>query len=230
MSIENVKKQFNFNPAGILAKNLDWADGKSDKKISASVWNEFVKDKGGKTIKYSISEKNAVKSISVYLERKSKETGKNKVELMMEWLNKINEKKSDSTNPKLSVKDLMKAALEKSFSKTTAKDRADKFTDFLAGKSDTYFKPSADSAAQEFHQVIKNLKGKVPLNLLGIQLYLMDMYPALVKQAQNLGIKAPKVSHSPNASVKEINNDILKACVALKNQILAAERNKAKKV
>lgn len=224
MSIENVKKQFNVNPAEVLANNLDWADGKSDKKISASVWNEFVKDKGGKTVKYSISEKNAVKSISVYLDRKSKETGKNKFELMMEWFNKINKKKSDSTNPKLSVRE--KVVLKK----LTVNEQADQIAKYLKGETATILRPAADSAAQVFERVIRNAKGKLPLNL-ALHFFLMDLYPQLVKQAKKLGIEAPaKVHHKQNASMEEICKDNLNACVALKNQILAAERNKAKKV
>ena len=224
MSIENVKKQFNVNPAEVLANNLDWADGKSDKKISASVWNEFVKDKGGKTIENSISEKNAVKSISVYLERESKETGKNKFELMMEWFNKINKKKSDSTNPKLSVRE--KVVLKK----LTVNEQADQIAKYLKGETATILRPAADSAAQVFERVIRNAKGKLPLNL-ALHFFLMDLYPQLVKQAKKLGIEAPaKVHHKQNASMEEICKDNLNACVALKNQILAAERNKAKKV
>ena len=229
MSIENVKKQFNVNPAEVLANNLDWTDGKTDKKISASVWNEFVKDKGGKTIENSISEKNAVKSISVYLERESKETGKNKFELMLEWLSKIDKmrsgkKKSVSANPKLSVKD--KVVLKE----LTVNERADQVAKYLKGETETIPIPAADSAAQVFERVIRNAKGKLPLNL-ALHFFLMDLYPQLVKQAKKLGIEAPaKVHHKQNASMEEICKDNLNACVALKNQILAAERNKAKKV
>ena len=50
--------------AGTIAMALDAKDGKSDGKISASIWNEFVADKGGKTIQYSINMDNAIKSIS----------------------------------------------------------------------------------------------------------------------------------------------------------------------
>lgn len=50
-----------------LALKLDAEDGNVDNKISASIWNNFVKDKGGKEIKSFITVDKAVKSISTYM-------------------------------------------------------------------------------------------------------------------------------------------------------------------
>ncbi len=76
------------NATGI-AKELDKKDGKEDGKISASIWNEFVADKGGKTIKYSIDIENAKKSISTYLYRNSNVNGESKDNIASEWLMKL---------------------------------------------------------------------------------------------------------------------------------------------
>lgn len=73
----------------ILVQALDAKDGKVDGKISASVWNEFVKDKGGKTIKNFINSTNAEKSISTYLAKNSKISGKDKAKLAAEWFSAI---------------------------------------------------------------------------------------------------------------------------------------------
>jgi hypothetical protein len=64
----NINK-INGTSAGMIAQQLDAADGKKDGKISASVWNSFVKDKGGKQIKNSISVENAMNSITTYAVR-----------------------------------------------------------------------------------------------------------------------------------------------------------------
>lgn len=60
--------------ARFIFNNLDTADGNVDKKISASVWNEFVKTSGGNTIKEFIDENNAMKSIMTYLKRSDSST------------------------------------------------------------------------------------------------------------------------------------------------------------
>lgn len=57
------------NRATVIAKELDKKDGNTDNKISASIWNSYVADKGGNTIKHSISLENAIKSITVYAQR-----------------------------------------------------------------------------------------------------------------------------------------------------------------
>ena len=83
-----------------IAKELDKKDGKEDGKISASIWNEFVADKGGKTIQYSITLENATKSISTYLHRNNNANGESKNNILSEWLMKVfapkeNENKTD---------------------------------------------------------------------------------------------------------------------------------------
>lgn len=52
--------------AGQKAKELDKADGVKDGKISASVWNKYAKEHGGKTIKKEISVNDAMNSITTY--------------------------------------------------------------------------------------------------------------------------------------------------------------------
>ena len=77
----------NSTLAGRIAKELDKKDGKEDGKISASVWNEFVADKGGKQIKYSITVENAMNSITTYAVRNQS----NEVpvdDLAEKWFNK----------------------------------------------------------------------------------------------------------------------------------------------
>ena len=50
MSDINVNKSNLFTYSSNLAQKLDAEDGNKDNKISASVWNNFVKDKGGKDV------------------------------------------------------------------------------------------------------------------------------------------------------------------------------------
>jgi len=52
--------------AGLKAQELDAADGKKDGKISASVWNKYAKEHGGKTVKTEISVVDAMNSITKY--------------------------------------------------------------------------------------------------------------------------------------------------------------------
>lgn len=231
MSVENLKAS-KANLAKGISNVLDISDGKKDKKISASVWNEFVKDKGGKKIKYSISLENAMKSISVYLERESKRTGKSKEDLAVKWFmgaeDKMNKPVASELPSAKELQDYVNNGLHKEqISPKSIKRRADEATKFINGKAVSFEKPCVETAAQEFHQVIKNLNGKVPLTKT-TYMYLNVIYPALVKQAKALGIDAPaEVSHRQNASMSEVCKENLQACVALKNQILAAQKRKA---
>lgn len=235
MSVEKLKVS-KANLAKSISNVLDISDGKKDKKISASVWNEFVKDKGGKKIKYSISLENAMKSISVYLERESKRTGKSKEDLAVKWFmgavdDKIKMNKPASNELSLTAKELQdginNGLHKEQISPKSIKRRAEEATKFIYGKAVSFEKPCVETASQEFHQVIKNLNGKVPLTKT-TYMYLNVIYPALVKQAKALGIDAPaEVSHSQNASMSEVCKENLQACVALKNQILAAQKRKA---
>lgn len=72
-----------------IAKELDKKDnGGEDNKIEASIWNEFVADKGGKQIRSHISLDNAIKSITTYLARNSAKTGESFGDLADKWFNK----------------------------------------------------------------------------------------------------------------------------------------------
>ena len=81
----NVDRLLNTTAAGFIAQNLDEKDGKKDNKISASVWNDFVKDKGGKEVKEFISVEDAMKSITKYLLTEAKKLAKNVDVLAKEW-------------------------------------------------------------------------------------------------------------------------------------------------
>lgn len=72
-----------------IAQSLDSKDQNvGDEKIEASIWNKFVADKGGNTIKQCITFDNAIKSIALYLERNAKSLGKSVEALASEWLGK----------------------------------------------------------------------------------------------------------------------------------------------
>lgn len=83
--MNNVDRLLNTTVAGFIARNLDEKDGKKDNKISASVWNDFVKDKGGKEVKEFITVEDAMKSITKYLLTEAKKLVKNVDELAKEW-------------------------------------------------------------------------------------------------------------------------------------------------
>lgn len=76
-----------LNSAAIeLANKLDAQDsGGKDGKIEASIWNEFVKDKGGKTIQSSITIENARKSITTYLFNTANQLGKSVADVAKSW-------------------------------------------------------------------------------------------------------------------------------------------------
>ena len=69
-----VNPLLNTTAAGKLAQQLDAADGETDGKISESIWNEFVKDKGGKTV-------------DEFVIKEAKNKNKNATELAQEWTN-----------------------------------------------------------------------------------------------------------------------------------------------
>ena len=68
-----------------LARQLDSADKNEDGKISASIWNDFVADKGGKEVQEYISISDAVKSITTYAAKISKKTGEAMGSLLEYW-------------------------------------------------------------------------------------------------------------------------------------------------
>ena len=65
----------NFNVSNMkvntnaVFQSLDIKDGNANNKIDASIWNAFARQVGGKTIKSSINESNAIRSINAYLKR-----------------------------------------------------------------------------------------------------------------------------------------------------------------
>ena len=68
--------------AGQKAKELDKADGVEDGKISASVWNKYAKEHGGKTIKKEISVNDAMNSITTYSVQEAQNKAKNQKEAL----------------------------------------------------------------------------------------------------------------------------------------------------
>ena len=82
-----------------LAEKLDAMDkdGK-DGKIEASIWNKFVKDKGGLDIKNYIKINVAIKSLILYLCRQAKEKSKLIVDLGQEWINSLDENNLNKIN------------------------------------------------------------------------------------------------------------------------------------
>ena len=74
-----------------IAENLDKQDGTADGKISGSVWNEFVKDKGGKEVKEFISIEDAMKSITTYAIRGAKAAKTSANELGEKWFKATSE-------------------------------------------------------------------------------------------------------------------------------------------
>jgi hypothetical protein len=80
--------KINGTLAGQIAQKLDAADGKKDGKISASVWNDFVKDKGGKQIKNFISVENAMQSIASYANQAANvsQDGQKANDITAKWL------------------------------------------------------------------------------------------------------------------------------------------------
>ena len=102
-----------------LADSLDESDtrGKNG-KIEASVWNEFVKDKGGKKISNYITIDNAIKSLIVYLCRQAKANSRLIVELGQEWINSLNDNKNnDDIDDKTAKKPNTKKKVDTSYSK-----------------------------------------------------------------------------------------------------------------
>jgi hypothetical protein len=72
-----------------IARQLDNQDSnKGDGKIEASIWNEFVADKGGRQIRNSITLGNAIKSITTYIARNATKTGESFGDIADKWFNK----------------------------------------------------------------------------------------------------------------------------------------------
>ena len=80
-----------------LAHSLDAIDknGKNG-KIEASIWNNYVGDKGGKQIDNYISINNAAKSLAVYLCRQARNKQNLIQQLGLKWINEVEQNKSNS--------------------------------------------------------------------------------------------------------------------------------------
>ncbi len=84
----DVNPLLNSTLAGQIAQKLDAADGTKDGKIEKSIWDAFAKEHGGKTIKESIDVESAMNSITTYVVKGAKSSGKGINDLAQEWLNK----------------------------------------------------------------------------------------------------------------------------------------------
>lgn len=170
----------------ILAHSLDEKDGKTDGKISASVWNKFVQGKGGKTIQYSITVENAAKSISTYLARNSQSTGKSKDELLVNWFTQ-NSKVDNNKKNTLDLSFLEEQNKKNALKPEVIEKNANAIADFVTGQKES-FSISPYNVAQVFLKASEKFgNGKLPPTL-GTSLYLVSLFPALVKKANELGI------------------------------------------
>ena len=70
--------------AGQKAKKLDKADGIEDGKISATVWNKYAKEHGGKIIKNEISVNDAMNSITTYSVQEAQKKAKAQKEALVD--------------------------------------------------------------------------------------------------------------------------------------------------
>lgn len=86
---EGISNKLKSTLAYQIAAKLDAQDGNANGEISASIWNKFVEDKGGKQIKESISLKSAMNSITTYLVRQAKSAGQTVDTLAQDWLGKV---------------------------------------------------------------------------------------------------------------------------------------------
>lgn len=211
----------NQNMASFLAQNLDAKDGKIDGKISANVWNEFVNDKGGKTIKQFITTADATKSISVYLAKNSQATGKSKEGLVVEWI-----QQEDNSPQKIKkMKDMEKTLGFEAQAKKAAltpeqiKKDANYVVEAVTGKSEG-IAINYHNAAQVFLKASEKFKdGKFPKSI-GTTLYLMHLYPDLIKKAKELGIATYYKEEQKFGDI----NEKLAACRDLAYQIIEKEK------
>lgn len=216
----------NPNMALFLAQTLDAKDGKSDGKISASVWNEFVHGKGGKSIKYSITLENATRSISTYFARNSKKTGKSKEGLCVEWLQQ--QDNTPYTNEKMKNIDKIMGfeALNKknALKPETIEKEANAIVDFINGKSEQFF-INPDNASQVFLKASEQFNCNRMPSKIGTAIYLKSLLPMLIKKAKALGI-ITKFAESKNRDIftADIQNKIT-ACQDLAYQIVEKEKD-----
>lgn len=190
-----INSQTQQSLAYVLAQNLDAKDGKCDGKISANIWNEFVAGKGGKTIKNSITLENATRSISTYLAKNSQSTGKSKDDLGIEWLQQdlsVDKARKNNSVTLISFMKEVERKMQEDQRKEALKPEsidqdANAVAEFVTGKREQFF-VNPDNGAQVFLKTFEKFKdGKFPITL-GTSLYLMSLYPILIKKAKALGI------------------------------------------
>ena len=101
--VDNVNNDLNTRRALAreIAQELNAKDGNAgDNRIDASIWNKFVKGKGGKEVRYGITLENAVDSISTYLARNAANGEKSVGELGDAWKASLPEAKQATEPPK----------------------------------------------------------------------------------------------------------------------------------
>ena len=176
----------------LLAQTLDSKDGKQDGKISANVWNDFVKDKGGKTINSYISIENATQSISTYLAKNSQSTGKDKGVLFTDWFIQscsANKNKGGTIDASFLERDLKQLQRKEALKPERIESDANYVAKYVTGHGgDTCPFPNPHNCAQVFLKASNKFQnGKLP-NTLGTTFYLASLYPTLIKKAKELGI------------------------------------------
>ena len=107
-----------------IATRLDEKDGNKDNKITASVWNDFVKDKGGKQLKYSpfISLENAQKSISSYIFNLHLSSHTSVEDISNSWTTAIDKKAEEKANKEIPTADDIPTADGTPLSRITKKE------------------------------------------------------------------------------------------------------------
>lgn len=219
----NLQKTSGANMATTIATQLDAQDGKQDGKISAPVWNEFVKDKGGKTIKYSISIENARKSISTYLAKNSQKSGMSTKDLGLNWLfeNEASKLIKKETPNKDFAKMFDQKNAEKAKNPEQINAQANMVIDFITGKSETIIGANKNNAADVFLKVLEHFEGNLqnrnynnsmPLSL-GTHLYLIELYPTLINKAKELGIQTSYTKETNfGNNMQDVCKGLLSAC------------------
>ena len=94
----DISRLLGTTSAGALGKKLDAADGSEDGWINASIWNQFIQEKGGKTINEKISIVDAMKSITTYAVKAGTQLGSNANAVVDEWIKPENIPTSDGKN------------------------------------------------------------------------------------------------------------------------------------
>ena len=134
-----------------LADQLDAADGKKDGKISASVWNGFIKHTGssGNKIKWSITVDNASKSFSYYDAKK--DAGKVDWDNWEDMYATFSKGKTDAGKPE-------QTAAPGGTSAAASTSGTETLTSPAAASTSAGAKPAEVSPQDDFERVIQNAK------------------------------------------------------------------------